>query len=62
MSVSINLGVDVAIPRAITSPRASQRLRTIQAISSAENEDVLMQIHAEIEDRYGRIPRRRKPF
>ncbi len=55
-SVSINLGVDVSIPKDYIS-EASQRLRTYKRISSAETEDALMQIHAEIEDRYGRIPR-----
>ena len=56
VSVSINLGVDVAIPKDYIA-EASQRLRTYKRISSAESEDVLIQIHAEIEDRYGRIPR-----
>ena len=55
-SVSINLGVDVAIPPEYIS-EASQRLRTYKRISSAESEEALMHIHAEIEDRYGRIPR-----
>jgi transcription-repair coupling factor (superfamily II helicase) len=55
-SVSINLGVDVAIPQEYIS-EASQRLRTYKRISSAESEEVLMHIHAEVEDRYGRIPR-----
>ena len=55
-SVSINLGVDVSIPKEYIS-EASQRLRTYKRISSAESEEALMQIHAEIEDRYGRIPR-----
>jgi transcription-repair coupling factor (superfamily II helicase) len=54
-SVSINLGVDVAIPHEYIS-EASQRLRTYKRISSAESEEALMHIHAEIEDRYGRIP------
>jgi transcription-repair coupling factor (superfamily II helicase) len=54
-SVSINLGVDVSIPKDYISD-ASQRLRTYKRISSAESEDVLMRIHAEIEDRYGKIP------
>ena len=54
-SVSINLGVDVAIPHEYI-PEASQRLRTYKRISSAESEEALMHIHAEIEDRYGRIP------
>ncbi|MBP9108771.1 MAG: transcription-repair coupling factor [Pyrinomonadaceae bacterium] len=56
VSVSINLGVDVAIPKDYIA-EASQRLRTYKRISSAETEETLMQIHAEIEDRFGRIPR-----
>ncbi|MFN0141092.1 MAG: transcription-repair coupling factor [Pyrinomonadaceae bacterium] len=56
VSVSINLGVDVAIPKDYIA-EASQRLRTYKRISSAESDEHLMQIHAEIEDRYGRIPR-----
>ena len=55
VSVSINLGIDVSIPKDYIA-EASQRLRTYKRISSAESEDALMQIHAEIEDRYGRIP------
>ncbi len=55
-SVSINLGVDVSIPKDYIA-ETSQRLRTYKRISSAATEDALMQIHAEIEDRYGRIPR-----
>lgn len=55
-SVSINLGIDVSIPKEYIA-EASQRLRTYKRISSAESEEGLMQIHAEIEDRYGRIPR-----
>ncbi len=55
ISVSINLGIDVSIPKDYIA-EASQRLRTYKRISSAENEDALMQIHAEVEDRYGRIP------
>ena len=54
-SVSINLGVDVAIPKEYISD-ASQRLRTYKRISSAASEEELLQIHAEVEDRYGRIP------
>src|SRR5436853_4077630 len=56
VSVSINLGIDVSIPKDYMLD-AGQRLRTYKRISSAESEEVLMQIHAEIEDRYGRIPR-----
>jgi len=55
-SVSINLGVDVSIPKDYIAD-TSQRLRTYKRISSAESEDELVRIHAEIEDRYGRIPR-----
>ncbi len=55
-SVSINLGVDVSIPKDYIS-EASQRLRTYKRISSAETEEELMKIHTEIEDRYGRVPR-----
>src|SRR5205809_1349112 len=55
VSVSINLGVDVVIPKDYIA-EAGQRLRTYKRISSAENETVLLQIHTELQDRYGRIP------
>ncbi|MBX7053714.1 MAG: transcription-repair coupling factor [Pyrinomonadaceae bacterium] len=55
-SVAINLGVDVAIPKDYIS-ETSQRLRTYKRISSAESDEEITRIHAEIEDRYGRIPR-----
>ncbi len=55
-SVSINLGIDVSIPKDYIA-ETSQRLRTYKRISSAETEEELTRIHAEIEDRYGRIPR-----
>ncbi len=55
INVSINLGVDVAIPKEYIV-EASQRLRTYKRIASAENEETLTTIHQEIEDRYGRIP------
>jgi transcription-repair coupling factor (superfamily II helicase) len=55
VSVSINLGVDVSIPKEYIAD-TGQRLRTYKRISSAEGEEQLVQIHAEIEDRYGRIP------
>lgn len=55
ISVSINLGIDVSIPKDYIS-EASQRLRTYKRISSAETEEVLMKIHSEIQDRYGKIP------
>ncbi|MCC6330012.1 MAG: transcription-repair coupling factor, partial [Acidobacteria bacterium] len=55
MSVSINLGIDVSIPKEYIS-EAGQRLRTYKRISSAEGEEELLRIHAELADRYGRIP------
>lgn len=54
-SVSINLGVDVAIPETYISDMG-QRLRTYKRVSSARDEDALSAIRAETEDRYGRIP------
>ncbi len=55
IGVSLNLGVDLAIPQEFIS-ETSQRLRTYKRISSAESEEVLRRIYTEIEDRYGRIP------
>jgi transcription-repair coupling factor (superfamily II helicase) len=55
-SVSINLGIDVSIPKDYIS-EAGQRLRTYKRISSAADEHELLRIHAEVEDRYGRVPR-----
>jgi transcription-repair coupling factor (superfamily II helicase) len=54
-SVSINLGVDVSIPKDYIS-ESGQRLRTYKRISSAESEEALRQIYFEINDRYGAIP------
>jgi transcription-repair coupling factor (superfamily II helicase) len=54
-SVSINLGIDVSIPQEYISD-TGQRLRTYKRISSADSEETLVQIHSELEDRYGRIP------
>ena len=54
-SVSINLGMDVSIPKDYIS-EAAQRLRTYKRISSSESEDALREIHAEISDRYGKVP------
>jgi len=56
ISVSINLGVDVSIPKEYIS-EAGQRLRYYKRISSAGDHGSLDQIRAEIEDRYGRLPR-----
>lgn len=54
-SVSINLGVDVSIPNDYIS-ETSQRLRTYKRISSADAEETLRRIYAEINDRYGKMP------
>jgi transcription-repair coupling factor (superfamily II helicase) len=54
-SVSINLGVDVAIPEDYVSDMG-QRLRTYKRIASAREEETLAQIRRETEDRYGRLP------
>jgi transcription-repair coupling factor (superfamily II helicase) len=55
ISVSINLGIDVSIPKEYIV-EAGQRLRTYKRISSVESEEALMLIHSEIQDRYGRLP------
>jgi transcription-repair coupling factor (superfamily II helicase) len=55
-SVTINLGVDVAIPETYISDMG-QRLRTYKRVSSARDEDALTAIRTETEDRYGRIPK-----
>ena len=54
-SVSINLGIDVSIPKDYIN-ETSQRLRTYKRISSASNDTELNKIHSEITDRYGKIP------
>jgi transcription-repair coupling factor (superfamily II helicase) len=54
-SVSINLGVDVAIPEDFISDMG-QRLRTYKRVSSARDDETLSVIRAEVEDRYGRLP------
>jgi transcription-repair coupling factor (superfamily II helicase) len=54
-SVSINLGVDVSIPKDYII-EAAQRLRTYKRIAAAESDEALSQIRSEIEDRYGRLP------
>ena len=54
-SVSLNLGVDVSIPNDYIN-ETSQRLRTYKRISSADSEDALRRIYAEINDRYGKMP------
>jgi transcription-repair coupling factor (superfamily II helicase) len=54
-SITINLGVDVAIPETYISDMG-QRLRTYKRVASARDEDALSAIRTETEDRYGRIP------
>ena len=54
-SVTLNLGVDVAIPEEYISDMG-QRLRTYKRVSSARDESTLASIRTETEDRYGRIP------
>ncbi len=54
-TVSISLGVDLAIPESYISDMG-QRLRTYKRVSSARDEDALAAISAETEDRYGKIP------
>jgi transcription-repair coupling factor (superfamily II helicase) len=55
VSTAINLGVDIRIPEDYIYDM-SQRLRTYKRISSAESEEELADVHAEIADRYGPIP------
>ena len=54
-SVSINLGVDVAIPDDYINDMG-QRLRTYKRVSSARDEEALASIQDETRDRYGRLP------
>ncbi|MBA3512912.1 MAG: transcription-repair coupling factor [Pyrinomonadaceae bacterium] len=54
-SVSLNLGVNVAIPDDYIQDMG-QRLRTYKRVSSARDEGTLSDIHRETEDRYGRLP------
>jgi transcription-repair coupling factor (superfamily II helicase) len=54
VSTAINLGVSIRIPEEYIYD-ASQRLRTYKRISSADSEEELADIHAEIADRYGPI-------
>jgi transcription-repair coupling factor (superfamily II helicase) len=54
-SVTINLGVDVAIPDEYINDMG-QRLRTYKRVSSARDEETLSNIRQETRDRYGRLP------
>jgi transcription-repair coupling factor (superfamily II helicase) len=55
ISTTINLGVDIRIPDDYVYDM-SQRLRTYKRVSSAESDEALSRIRAEIEDRYGPPP------
>jgi transcription-repair coupling factor (superfamily II helicase) len=55
-SVSINLGVNVAIPEDYIQDMG-QRLRTYKRVSSSRDDETLAGIRRETEDRYGRVPR-----
>ena len=55
VSVTLNLGVDVAIPEDYISDMG-QRLRTYKRVSSARDEATLTSIRDETADRYGRVP------
>ena len=54
-SVTLNLGIDVAIPDDYISDMG-QRLRTYKRVSSARDDFTLTSIRDETADRYGRIP------
>jgi transcription-repair coupling factor (superfamily II helicase) len=54
-SVTLNLGVDVAIPEDYISDMG-QRLRTYKRVSSARDDATLTSIKTETADRYGRVP------
>ena len=54
-SVSINLGVNVAIPEDYIQDMG-QRLRTYKRVSSSRDDETLAGIRRETEDRYGRVP------
>ncbi|MDQ5847084.1 MAG: transcription-repair coupling factor [Acidobacteriota bacterium] len=54
-SVTLNLGVDVAIPDEYINDMG-QRLRTYKRVSSARDEETLATIRQETRDRYGRLP------
>ncbi|MBA3711406.1 MAG: transcription-repair coupling factor [Pyrinomonadaceae bacterium] len=54
-SVSLNLGVDVAIPEDYVADMG-QRLRTYKRVASVRDDETLDQIRRETEDRYGRLP------
>ena len=54
-SVTINLGVDVAISDDYINDMG-QRLRTYKRVSSARDEEALFNIRNETQDRYGRLP------
>src|SRR4029079_17490333 len=54
-TASVNLGIDVRIPDDYIYD-INQRLRAYKRISSAETDEAITEIRAEIEDRYGPLP------
>jgi transcription-repair coupling factor (superfamily II helicase) len=54
-SVALNLGIDLSIPEDYIGDMG-QRLRAYKRIASARDDEQLARIHAEMEDRYGRLP------
>ena len=54
-AVTVNLGVSLRIDE-VYIPEENQRLRMYKRIAGAENEAVLTDARAELEDRYGKPP------
>ena len=54
-AVTVNLGVSLRIDE-VYIPEENQRLRMYKRIAGAENEAVLTDVRAELEDRYGKPP------
>ncbi len=55
ISISINLGIDLAIPKDYII-ETGQRLRTYKRVSAADSETDIENIRQELEDRYGSLP------
>jgi transcription-repair coupling factor (superfamily II helicase) len=53
--VTVNLGISLRIDEAYI-PEEGQRLRMYKRIAGAENDKVLTEVRAELEDRYGKPP------
>ena len=54
-AVTVNLGISLRIDDSYI-PEENQRLRMYKRIAGAENEAVLTDVRAELEDRYGKPP------